>query len=170
VCSQLAHFGILCESRVAMGGPDLRITAAASQTIGMALRELITNANKYGALSAAPGHVDIVWSLEDTSLACIASQSNGANAAVRPSWPRRGGGSAGMCSVDGRKCPPERTLHSNMRLPGWFGASCVLSSGFAKAVPPEQRAWLTPPNQCPARPAREAVTVYAVPWATRRSL
>jgi two-component sensor histidine kinase len=45
-------------------GTDLRITAAAAQTIGMALHELATNASKYGALSTDTGHVDIVWRLE----------------------------------------------------------------------------------------------------------
>jgi two-component sensor histidine kinase len=65
VRSQLAHFGDLLESRIALHGPDLRITAAAAQTIGMALHELATNAGKYGALSTAAGHVDIAWSLEE---------------------------------------------------------------------------------------------------------
>jgi two-component sensor histidine kinase len=46
-------------------GPDLRITAAAAQTIGMAFHELITNASKYGALSTASGHVDIIWRGEE---------------------------------------------------------------------------------------------------------
>jgi two-component sensor histidine kinase len=64
VRSQLAHFADLLESRIAVRGPDLRITAAAAQVIGMALHELATNAGKYGALSTDTGHVDIVWRLE----------------------------------------------------------------------------------------------------------
>jgi two-component sensor histidine kinase len=64
VRSQIAHFGDVRESRVAVRGPDLRITAAAAQTIGMALHELATNAGKYGALSANAGRVDITWRLE----------------------------------------------------------------------------------------------------------
>jgi PAS domain S-box-containing protein len=62
--SQLAYVGDLLESRITVHGPDLRITAAAAQTIGMALHELATNAGKYGALSTDTGHVDIVWRLE----------------------------------------------------------------------------------------------------------
>jgi PAS domain S-box-containing protein len=65
VRSQLAHFGDLLESRIAVRGPDLRIKAAAAQTLGMALHELATNAGKYGALSTGSGRVDIAWGLED---------------------------------------------------------------------------------------------------------
>jgi PAS domain S-box-containing protein len=64
VSAQLAHFGGLLESRIAVRGPDLRITSAAAQVIGMALHELATNAAKYGALSIARGCVEIVWGLQ----------------------------------------------------------------------------------------------------------
>ena len=64
VRSQLAHFADLLEGRIVVDGPDLRITAAAAQVLGMALHELATNAGKYGALSTDTGHVDIVWRLE----------------------------------------------------------------------------------------------------------
>jgi two-component sensor histidine kinase len=64
VHAQLAHFGHLVDARIAVRGPDLRVTAAAAQTIGMALYELATNAAKYGALSTDRGHVDIEWRLE----------------------------------------------------------------------------------------------------------
>jgi len=65
LCAQLAHFGGLLESRIVVRGPDLRITSAAAQVIGMALHELATNAAKYGALSTPGGCVEIVWSLEE---------------------------------------------------------------------------------------------------------
>jgi PAS domain S-box-containing protein len=65
VRAQLAHFGGLLGSRIAARGPDLRITSAAAQVIGMALHELATNAAKYGALSNAIGCVEIVWHLEE---------------------------------------------------------------------------------------------------------
>jgi two-component sensor histidine kinase len=62
--AQLAHFGTLLDSRIIVRGPDMRITAAAAQTIGMAIHELATNAGKYGALSTDRGRVEIVWGLE----------------------------------------------------------------------------------------------------------
>ncbi len=64
VRSQLAHFGYPSESRIIMSGPNLRITAPAARTIGLALHELGTNAAKYGALSAESGHVDISWQVD----------------------------------------------------------------------------------------------------------
>jgi two-component sensor histidine kinase len=64
VHAQLAHFSDLLGGRITVRGPELRITSAAAQAIGMAIHELSTNAAKYGALSTDAGHVDIVWRLE----------------------------------------------------------------------------------------------------------
>jgi PAS domain S-box-containing protein len=64
VRTQLIHFGDLLGNRITACGADLRITAAAAQTLGMALHELATNASKYGALSNDRGRIDIVWRLE----------------------------------------------------------------------------------------------------------
>jgi PAS domain S-box-containing protein len=63
VRSQLAHFGDARDTRVALDGPPVEITASASQAIGMALHELATNAAKYGALSNKLGHVALRWSV-----------------------------------------------------------------------------------------------------------
>ena len=64
VRAQLGHLGSLVEGRIAARGPELWITSAAAETIGMALHELATNAGKYGALSTDAGRVDITWRLE----------------------------------------------------------------------------------------------------------
>jgi two-component sensor histidine kinase len=64
VRAQLAHFGPILDSRIIVRGPDLMITAAAAQAIGMTIHELATNAGKYGALSNSTGHIDITWGFE----------------------------------------------------------------------------------------------------------
>ena len=61
VVAQLAHFKDIVGKRIHLHGPDLTLTAAASQAIGMALHELSTNAAKYGALSNGAGEVHIAW-------------------------------------------------------------------------------------------------------------
>jgi two-component sensor histidine kinase/PAS domain-containing protein len=63
VRAQLAHFADL-GSRVAAHGPELRLNAAAAQSIGLAMHERATNAGKYGALSTDRGRVDISWRID----------------------------------------------------------------------------------------------------------
>ena len=63
VRSQLAHFKNLIGTRIFLNGPESKVTAAASQAIGMAVHELATNAVKYGALSNANGQVHVEWQL-----------------------------------------------------------------------------------------------------------
>ncbi len=63
VRSQLAHFADLVGTRIALNGPPLRVNAAAAQSIGMALHELLTNAVKHGSLSCESGTLDICWTL-----------------------------------------------------------------------------------------------------------
>lgn len=65
VRSRLAHFSDLLDSRIVISGPQLNITAAAAQTIGLAIHELATNAGKYGALSNDTGRVQICWGVSD---------------------------------------------------------------------------------------------------------
>ena len=61
VLAQLAHFKDMIGLRIHIQGPELILTAAASQTVGMALHELSTNAAKYGSLSNSAGEVHIEW-------------------------------------------------------------------------------------------------------------
>ena len=64
VRSQVAHFGDEHDGRILIDGPPLQITASASQSLGMAVHELATNAVKFGALSNETGRVAISWSLQ----------------------------------------------------------------------------------------------------------
>tara|TARA_R110002126_G_C10488843_1_gene503066 strand:- start:6002 stop:8185 length:2184 start_codon:yes stop_codon:yes gene_type:complete len=60
--SQLKHLGDeMLGNRIAIDGPEIVLTPAAAQGIGMALHELSTNALKYGSLSGPAGTVSIVW-------------------------------------------------------------------------------------------------------------
>jgi two-component sensor histidine kinase len=51
------------DSNAEIGGPEVMLSAEAGQTMGMVLHELVTNAAKYGALSAPSGRVSIRWRL-----------------------------------------------------------------------------------------------------------
>jgi PAS domain S-box-containing protein len=61
--SQLAHFADAIGQRIHISGPELMLSSAAAQAIGMALHELATNAAKHGSLSASAGEVAIEWRL-----------------------------------------------------------------------------------------------------------
>jgi two-component sensor histidine kinase len=50
-------------SRVKSEGPQLMLSPAAAQNIGLALHELATNAVKYGALSQSQGTIHLTWQL-----------------------------------------------------------------------------------------------------------
>jgi len=63
VSESLAAF-VEDESRVSISGPPVRLAPTAAVTLGMAVHELITNAVRYGALSAPEGKVDIQWKLD----------------------------------------------------------------------------------------------------------
>jgi PAS domain S-box-containing protein len=46
-----------------IGGPDVALTAQATEAVAMTMHELVTNAAKHGALSSHRGHVAVNWEL-----------------------------------------------------------------------------------------------------------
>jgi PAS domain S-box-containing protein len=87
---QLEYFADLIGIRINFDGPKLHLSAAAAQTIGLALHELATNAGKYGALSTDAGCVDVSWRLDGDTFMMSWIERNGPT--VRPPE-RRGFGS-----------------------------------------------------------------------------
>jgi two-component sensor histidine kinase len=77
VRAQLVHFVDLVGSRITIGGPKLRLNAAAAQAIGFTLHELATNAGKYGALSIDGGRIDVRWSFGGGNYVMSWTESNG---------------------------------------------------------------------------------------------
>jgi two-component system CheB/CheR fusion protein len=59
---QLSPFSLEAR-RYSLSGPSLVLTANAALSLGLVLYELGTNATKYGAWSAAEGHIEIAWEI-----------------------------------------------------------------------------------------------------------
>jgi two-component sensor histidine kinase len=59
---ELAPYVDADQSRIGMEGPGLTLSARTGLALSMVLHELVTNAAKYGALSAERGRVRVVWS------------------------------------------------------------------------------------------------------------
>jgi PAS domain S-box-containing protein len=59
VRDQLAPYAMAANAKVS--GPNIMLSAAATQAVAMVLHELVTNAAKYGALSTSNGSVSVNW-------------------------------------------------------------------------------------------------------------
>jgi PAS domain S-box-containing protein len=51
-------------SRIAIAGPEIKLSAKAALAFSMTLHELMTNAAKYGALANQTGTVDLTWAVK----------------------------------------------------------------------------------------------------------
>jgi PAS domain S-box-containing protein len=54
--------------QVVFDGPEVQLQPATAQTLTLALHELVTNSAKYGALSALPGRLSIIWKVQGDHL------------------------------------------------------------------------------------------------------
>lgn len=64
--TQVSAFDVGLQSRIRRSGPSVVLSPATSQTLGLAIHELMANALAFGALSTDGGVVDVSWQLEDT--------------------------------------------------------------------------------------------------------
>jgi two-component sensor histidine kinase len=63
VRGQLAPY--TTRTNTVISGPDIMLSAAATQALAMVLQELVTNAVKYGSLSTPHGRVSVNWERVD---------------------------------------------------------------------------------------------------------
>jgi two-component sensor histidine kinase len=80
---QLAPYAT--EANMTVSGPDVMLSAAATQAVAMVLHELVTNAAKYGALSSPNGRVSVHWE------PAAGASADGAAAMLAIAWRETGG-------------------------------------------------------------------------------
>ena len=66
----IAAFDDGSNERVALGGPNVPLSAQVAVSLGMAIHELTTNAAKFGALSVFGGKVEVTWSVTIDATRC----------------------------------------------------------------------------------------------------
>jgi PAS domain S-box-containing protein len=79
VRSQLAHYLDGDSNQVSIDGPDIQLKPEATQSLGLALHELVSNAAKHGALSKLTGRVAVTWQPlpEDGGVELVWRETNG---------------------------------------------------------------------------------------------
>jgi PAS domain S-box-containing protein len=68
VAEELAPYRTNEQDRVQTSGPGIVLQPAAAQTLALVLHELVTNAAKYGALSALSGKVKLAWATDGRNI------------------------------------------------------------------------------------------------------
>jgi two-component sensor histidine kinase len=81
-----AHEDPQASARATLTGPELMLRPKAALALSMAIHELVTNAAKYGALSAPDGTVEVIWALNGDGL-----NDNGGETTFTLDWIERGG-------------------------------------------------------------------------------
>ncbi len=62
--AELRPHGGIDQQRIKARGETVKLKPQQALSLGMAFHELATNATKYGALSAPPGHLSVDWNVE----------------------------------------------------------------------------------------------------------
>ena len=102
------------ESPFALDGPDVKLSAKATEVLTLAVHELATNATKYGAFSRASGRLTVRWQIEERdhqiwlSLDWLES-----GVPIVDAFPRRRGFGAELVS---RRIPYELKGHGSLEL------------------------------------------------------
>lgn len=101
--------------RVLLSGPSVRLDTQVSQTLGMALHELATNATKYGALANSKGVVTLTWSLSGPDLLLIWRETGADINPEAMNAPRKGFGTIVLERMLGMSldAKPERIVHAD---------------------------------------------------------
>ena len=63
--AELAAYRSAAAGRILIEGPDVVLPPLPTQSLGLAIHELATNAAKYGALGAPSGRIELRWTLAD---------------------------------------------------------------------------------------------------------
>ena len=153
---EIAPFNTRQDRRIVASGPPVALKPETAQSLALALHELLTNAVKYGALSAPQGRTTLAWTLEPERLLLRWSESDGPP--VRPPSRQGFGTRAIVASV-------ERQLRGTARF-DWAaqGLDCTL------AIPHDA---LDMPHGMPlagARPEHDGSPVVPIVLSGRRIL
>jgi two-component sensor histidine kinase len=109
---QVAPFRPIGDDRLSIGGPQIRLSSQAAQTLGLVFHEKATNASKYGAFSDEAGQLSIRWARKNDNLELVWRETmQQASAPVE----RRGFGTRLVDRVlkRGLGAQIERTFHPN---------------------------------------------------------
>lgn len=74
---QLEPFAADHPERLELLGPNLHVTPATAQSLGLVLHELATNASKYGAWSSNNGRIQLDWQESNQGLTIVWSEHGG---------------------------------------------------------------------------------------------
>ena len=154
VCSELAP--CVGEGTASIEGPEVLLTAEATQAIAIVLHELVTNASKYGALSTPLGRITVRWdwrgakeelSLEWTEAngpaVAVPSQTGYGIRAIQRLIPHELGGTVDLTfEASGLRCrielPPECILSDRQPTTSLKVFEAAPSSASGSSVGPRQ--------------------------------